>query len=168
MSIQTLGRTVGILTVCLLAYFGFRLATQWRAEPVGPYQIRRNTLTGLVQIKTPTGWDAFSEDPYASSASADDLRRVQITDVVWAEGGVLCARAIVAPPASRPVTGRVAFLVRIYDKEQKRVIDKAIRTNVNFDGGSTVPFVLRTTIPTADTKDSKTTIRLLPALYSGA
>ena len=159
---------MGVLTLCLLAYFGFRLATQWQAEPVGAYEIRRNTLTGLVQIKTPTGWDAFKDDPYAPSAAPDDLRRVQIDDIAWADGGVLCARATVAAPRGRPVKGRVAFLIRLYDKEQKRVIDKAIRANIDLPGGQTTPFVLRTTIPSANVKDTKTQIRLLPALYSGA
>lgn len=169
MSLHAFGRLAATLALTLLVYFGYRLVTQWEPVRIGGYEIERNTLTGMVKIQTPTGWKTpFDDDPYADSAVPDDLRRIQITDVTWGENGVLCARAVIAAPAEHAVKGRMAFLIRVYDQEKKMVVDKAIRATVDWPGGQTTPFALRTTITTPDTKKTKTTISLLPALYSGA
>ncbi len=169
MSLRTFGRIAGLLFVTLLVYLGYRLATQWHPEKIGDYEIRRNTVTGIVQIQTPQGWKTpFADDPYAEGATPDDLRRVQIDDVVWGDKGVLCARARVSGAPDQPVKGRLAFQIRIYSKEKKRFVDKEVRATVDWPGGTDTPFALRTTASTPDPKETQTTIRLLPALYSGA
>jgi hypothetical protein len=121
-------------------------ANSWREQKIGVVEVRRHGLTGIVQLKVSEKWQIpFENDPQAQSIAQIDLDTVKLTNIAWGDGGLLTGTITTAP--SKPITGRLSFVVKLLEKSDgsiKRVRDRSLRQTVRWPAGTTQPFVLAT------------------------
>lgn len=168
MTIKTFGIGCGTLLLLLLGYGVFRLTHLWEYESVGPYAVRRNTLTGIVEIDTGGGSYArsFENNQYADPIPPEDLKRLKIEAPAWDPVGVLCGRATVAP--GKPIKGRMALEITILDtKLHKRLRDRSMRITMDWPAGASTPFALRTNMTPPQNTNEQAILTPQPTLYSG-
>jgi hypothetical protein len=166
MSVRTFLRIAAGVGGALVGYGIYLLATQWQYFRVDAYEVRRNQFTGIAQVRDAGMWTNFANDPYGESLSEEQVRWIQVENVAWGPGGLLCARAV--NRSSKRIQGRLAFRIVLRDaKTGKFRRDRSLRATVDLAANRATPFVLRTDLPTPDTDKIKTTIALEPTAYSG-
>jgi len=155
--------------VLLLGYVGFLLFNQWVPQTVGRYETIRNRFTGKVQIKHEGRFqETVSLTPTPNALTADELRRIRLSDVAWGKHSLLTGTATVAP--GEPLRGRLAFQIVVLGGNDKRRLiesERNLRRTVDWPGGATIPFVLDTEFR-LPAPGEKTSLTLVPVLLEGA
>jgi hypothetical protein len=164
MKLRSILAAVGI---AFLLYLIYLVAAMWLRVPVPGYEVRRNRFTGIVQVRDGDRWNHFRPDPYSASLTAEDFKRLRITDAAWGPGGILCGRA--ENISDQPVTGRVSFRIVIREArgQGKFLRDRSLRESVDFPPKRVTPFVLRTNLTTPDPAETRTDINLEPTATTG-
>jgi len=166
MSVRTFLRIAAGICGALLGYGVYLLATQWQYFRIGEYEVRRNQFTGIAQVRDAGAWTSFTNDPYGEALSEEPLRWIQVENVAWGPGGLLCARAV--NRSSERIKGRLSFRIFLRDaKTGKFQRDRSLSATVDLAANRATPFVLRTDLSTPDTSKIKTIIALQPTAYSG-
>lgn len=167
MSIRTLGKVFALAAVLAAGYGIFLLVKQWEYLPIGPYEVRRNRVTGKVQVKAGEKWAAFETDPYAAPLTPEELKRITIKEAAWGGDGILCARIVNV--SDQPLKGRLGFSIVLRDAfDNKWVKERTLRQTIDLPARSDTPFVLNTGMETPDTRTRKTAIFPVPTNYSGS
>jgi hypothetical protein len=135
---------VGLAALVIVVGSVVGVLNAWEHQQLGPHQIRRQLVFGQVQLLRDGKWESsFIVDPRAPLLSAEDVRRVTISDIHWGEAGLLGAIANVAP--GKPLNGRLVFVIEIQEtRDGKRIRDRGIRETIAWQGGTKVPIVLST------------------------
>ena len=168
MSVRTFFKIVGILIVAGAAWGVYLLIHQWDGQKIDGYEVRHNAITGAVQMRVGDDWKSSFDatDPYAPAVAPADIARIRFVDPVWGKGGLLCARALVAPGS--PIKGRAVLTLNIFDIVwHKRVRERDLRENIDWPGGALTPFVLKTNLTAPTEKNQKTFLTIQPALSGG-
>lgn len=156
---------LGALLLLAFGYIIYLFVTQWETDAVGgKYTIRRNKLTGMVQVERERRWEpSLDNDIYADAAREADIATTRLTNVAWGDAGVLCATANVGPNGLK---GRVAFVILVLDTGKKRVRpERVLRASVDWPANSSIPFALNTGQNTPDRNDLKTVLQI-QSLYN--
>lgn len=118
--------------------------TQWRYTEIGGITVRKNILTGIVQMRVNDGWAVpFRNDKDAPRLSGADFVAIRLEGIAWGPDGLLSGYAQNLSP-SKPVEGRLAFLVILRGSDGKRIKDRSLPQTVEWPAGQRTPFVLRT------------------------
>ncbi len=163
MNIRVLLWVFAVVVVSGLAFGVWKLVNQWDEEHIGKFETRRNNITGIVQIKDSSGnWTAsFNNDRYAPGVAEADLKNIRLGDGAWGADGILVGRATNIS-ATKPVAGRLGFLVQIYYPDGRRLKDRTLRATVNWPAGSSTPFIIDTNLSTP-ASNQKWTVDLVTA-----
>jgi len=147
-----------VINVVILAVI-FVLMTQWRYTNIGTYAIRKNVLTGNVQIRRGASWvNSFQNDAQAPRLTEEDLQGVQLKKVQWGPDGLVCG-TIFNTSENKDVKGRLALLVIEKDGLGRQVRNRSLRVTVNWGAREEIPFVLDTSLA-APANNTKSVLRL--------
>lgn len=152
-------RVVYVLVGLLLATILWYALTMWRYADAGPFAIRRNTITGVVQIRRGGEWSpSLGGDRYAERVPVEDLRHLRLKDINWGPSGLIAGRTENTSP-KRDVNGRIAFRVIIRKKDGSIVRDRSLQKSVKWPADQTQSWVIRTDLDTP-APEMQTTVRL--------
>lgn len=166
MNIRPLIRGGVALFLAGLLYFIYLLINQWQYLTIGSFEVRRNRLTGIAEIKYNDKWTRFQDDPYAEPIPSEKLPRIRIEDLTWGPDGLLVGHAV--NRLTTPIQGRLAVRIILRVKKDLRFVrDRSLRATVDFPPGKPVPFILRTDLTTPDPEKLKTELELQPTSFSG-
>ena len=166
MRITALPRIAVVIAAGLAALVVYQFMTRWQTMPVDGYDVRRNRLTGVAQVKNGDTWTDFQDDPYSTAIDAARLPEVRLSNVTWGPDGLLCVRA--ANRSAQAFQGRVAFRILQRKISDSRLLpDRTLRVTVNIPAYQTVSLLIRTNLPTPDSKRIRSTVDLQPISYSG-
>ena len=163
MNIRVLVRIIAAIALVGLLFGVWRLFHQWDDERIGVFETRHNNITGIVEVKNASGqWTpSFKNDRYAPGVDTADLKNIRLVNGAWNADGILVGRAENISK-TKPVVGRLGFLVRIYYPDGRRLKDRTLRVTVNWPAGSSAPFIIDTNLPTP-ASNQKWTVDLVTA-----
>jgi hypothetical protein len=144
--LQALGATTLVGGACWLLANG-----QWKEQNLGGIEVRRQGLTGAIELKEGGVWKAPAiAETRAPAVPAALLKTVTIEPPSgsWGDGSLMAFTAV----TKEPIKGRLAVRIVIRDKQSRVVMrgDKSLRVTVDWPGDSRVPVVINTTMVRPD------------------
>lgn len=166
MKVNILPKIALIVALALSGVAVYQFMVRWQDVSFGGYEVRRNRLTGVAQVKVGEKWTDYQDDPYSEGIPVERMQDIRLTNVAWGTEGLLCVRA--ENRAATPFKGRVAFrIVQRKLTDSRMLPDRTLRVTVNIPPKTAIPLLIRTNLPTPDAKRLRTSVELQPVSYSG-
>jgi hypothetical protein len=169
MNVRILLRFLAVIAGAFLLYGVYLLLFPWQNWKIGESAVRRNNITGVVEVQDNGKWIRPQDDPYAAAIPPEKFPYIVLSHSTWGPEGLLVTH--LTNRTDQLIEGRLALHLILWDMKLQRRLniggDRTLRLNVTLPPKTPIPIALDTNLQSPDPRTVRTILAIQPTAYSG-